>query len=207
MIPEEFFAEALPYALESHASTAVLPSVILAQWAAETGYGGPDWSPRNNPGNVGDPAAGGQTTFPTLQQGVDAYIATMRLGYYAAVRAATTWQAQSYALGQSPWAAAHYVANGVEGGLLIEIIESYDLTRYDSGPPPPPKPPQPTEEYEEMDSVLLPDGTIVSHAVGTNNHYYEITRKAGTQGSPANTTNMEIIDITDAFNNFPLVSP
>ena len=72
--PAAFWSEALPWARTAAADTGLFVSLVLAQWADETEYGGVDWSPRNNPGNIGDPAQGGQTTFPTLQAGVNAYI-------------------------------------------------------------------------------------------------------------------------------------
>lgn len=133
MTPDEFFAEALPWAQQAHPQTNVLVSVILAQWADETGYGGPDWSPNNNPGNVGSYDNQPVATFPTLQDGVNAYIHTMNLPYYTAVRDATTWQSQATELGKSPWASGHY--GNPPGSDLIAIIDNHDLTKYD-GPPP-----------------------------------------------------------------------
>lgn len=138
MTPSAFWPEALPWAQQAHQQTGVLTSVILAQWAIETAYGGPDWSPRNNPGNVGDTQEGGQVDYPTLAAGVAAYVRTMELGYYDAVRAATTWQAQALALGESPWASAHYAsAGGGPGSALVWVIETYDLTQYDAPAPAP----------------------------------------------------------------------
>lgn len=67
--------------------------------------------------------------------------------------------------------------------------------------------PQPTEkDYTIMDSVVLADGTIVSHAVTPQGHYLEITRKAGTAGQ-SNTADFSIIDVTDLYNGFPIVAP
>ncbi len=67
--------------------------------------------------------------------------------------------------------------------------------------PPPPS----TKEYEIMDAVIAPNGDIVSHAVTPQGHYLEITRYAGSQGTPAN-NRMSIIDITAAYPQF-VVSP
>lgn len=137
MTPAEFFAEALPWAEKAHAATGVLPSVILAQWADETGFGGVDWSPNNNPGNVGSYDGQPVASFPSLEAGVAAYIETMKLGYYQAVRTAPTWRAQCYALGESPWASGRYcAAGGVPGADLIEIVSSHGLTSYDAPPAP-----------------------------------------------------------------------
>lgn len=189
-----FFTDGLGYARQAHQATGVLTSVILAQWANETAFGGPDWSVYHNPGNVGDPSAGGQTTYPSLEIGTDAYIQTMNLGYYVHVRQALGWKEQATELGLSPWAASHY---GSPPGIdLISIIEQYGLTVYD-GPQPAPKPP-PLKELDEMDSVVTPNGDIVSHAVGTNGHYYEIRRQAGFQGLPA-TAGVSIIDMTAQY--------
>lgn len=131
-----FFQEALPWARTAHAQTGVLTSVILAQWAAETGYGGPDWSVDHNPGNVGSFTGQPVNSFPTLAAGVQAYIQTMKLGYYAGVRSAVGYVAQCVALGNSPWAAAHYNDGNGPGSLLVAIVNQYNLTQYDSTPIP-----------------------------------------------------------------------
>ena len=65
---------------------------------------------------------------------------------------------------------------------------------------PSPAPPIP-EEYEEMSSVVLDDGTIVSYVVNMSGHLIEITRHAGTAGVPASGQNMSVLDLTDAFPN------
>ena len=52
-----------------------------------------------------------------------------------------------------------------------------------------------------MDSVVAPNGDIVSHAVTPAGHYLEITRKAGNQGTVA-TQELEIIDITAQYPEF-----
>ena len=59
-----------------------------------------------------------------------------------------------------------------------------------------------------MDSVALPDGTIVSHAVGAPGtpiagHYLEITRKVNDEGLPAQ-DGLSIIDITAEYAGFPV---
>lgn len=136
MIPAAFIAAALPFALQAHAATDVHPSVILAQWADENGFVWPP--PFNNPGNVGDTSHGGQQGYPSIAAGVAAYIQTMNLGYYNAVRAPGSAVEQATALGRSPWAAGHY--GSPPGSNLVALISQYDLTRYD-GPPAPPAPP------------------------------------------------------------------
>ena len=137
-----FWPIALPWAREAHAATGVDVSVILSQWAIETGYGGQDWlPPRNNPGNVGNFSAGGQLNYPTLAAGVQGYIQCMMQGYYTGVRNAVGWYAQSLALGQSPWAGGRYELPGsFPGSELIWVIQNYNLTQYDAGGPTPPPP-------------------------------------------------------------------
>lgn len=192
-----FWDEALPYAQQAHSQTGVLTSVILAQWANETAYGGPDWSVFHNPGNVGDPVAGGQMVYPTLQAGVDAYISTMLLSYYDAVRAATTWQAQASALGRSPWAASHY--GSPPGEDLVQIIIANDLTQYDGPTPPAPLPPLPLPILEETMSLeMLPNGTAVISAVGAGsraNHLLVFTLTPTNPASPG----YNVIDVTDGI--------
>jgi hypothetical protein len=119
--------------------------VVLAQWDVE----GKGWPPAfNNPGDVGDPANAGQTSYPSIQAGVDAYVRTMMLSYYSGVRSAVGYVAQSQALGKSPWAAGHY--GNPPGSDLISIIQTNSLTQYDVLPPAP-TPPSP-QEAEEMTS-------------------------------------------------------
>jgi hypothetical protein len=128
----DFFTSALPYATLALSRTNVLTSVILAQWADETGY---NWPPRyNNPGNVGDPSYGGQTGYPTIEIGVEAYIQTLLLPYYIHVRTGTTDLQQCVALGQSPWAASHYNDGSGPGTVLVAIINENNLTRFDQPP-------------------------------------------------------------------------
>ena len=153
-----FFDEALPYAEEAHARTGVLVSVILAQWADETAYGGPDWSVHHNPGNVGSFDNQPVASFPTLSAGTDAYVQTMNNGLYNAVKHAVGWQAQCVALGRSPWASAHYNAKaydaGVRGAALLvnagidleQIVASNNLIHYDAPSPAPPPVPNPLEK-------------------------------------------------------------
>jgi flagellum-specific peptidoglycan hydrolase FlgJ len=144
--PASFWSMALEWAKQASAATNVSISVILAQWAIETGYGGADWQPpRNNPGNVGNFTAGGQNNFPTLAAGVQGYIQCMLQGYYNAVRTGpANWYNECLALGQSPWAGAHYALPGsFPGSELIWVINNYNLTQYDAGGPTPAPSPTP----------------------------------------------------------------
>jgi flagellum-specific peptidoglycan hydrolase FlgJ len=161
-----FWAEALPYAKQAHAATGVLTSVILAQWADETGFGGPDWQPpRNNPGNVGNTEEAGQMDYPTLADGVAGYIDTMNLPDYARVRAAQGWEAQALALGQSPWAAGRY--GNPPGSDLIAIIQADDLTQYDAPPQPPTEQENPT-----VTSLVVNNQIHVWAVIGTTAYHW-----------------------------------
>jgi len=155
-----FWDLALPYARQASAATGVHTSVILAQWADETGYRWP--APGNNPGNVGNPQHGGQTNYATLVAGVQAYIHTMMLGYYVHVRAPGTADEQATALGQSPWAASHY--GSPPGSVLLAIIAENGLTAYDGTTPAPPSPPP--EELMGF-ACLISDGLL--HVFGEVN--------------------------------------
>jgi hypothetical protein len=148
-----FFVAALPFAQQAHAQTGLATSVVLAQWADETAYGGYDWSVAHNPGNVGSYDGEPVATFPTLQAGVDAYIWNINTPLYTAVRVAGNWQSQCVALGRSPWASSHYNASGNgPGSDLIRIVDDYNLTQYDAAPvTPKPSPPPQLEE----DAMLM----------------------------------------------------
>jgi hypothetical protein len=109
-------------------------SVVLAQWAEEQGY---RWPPMyNNPGNVGDPVSAGQQGYPTIADGVNAYVDTLKLDYYVKVLAQRSPDAQCYALGESPWAASQYDGEGPPPGEdLVKIINDFNLTQWDAAPP------------------------------------------------------------------------
>ena len=157
--PATFWPEALQYARQVHAATGVLTSVLLAQTAIETGYGGPDWSVSKNPANVGSFDGQPVNSFASLQAGTNAWIQTLELGYYNAVRSAVGYVNQSVALGNSPWASAHYrLPGGANGSELIYVIEHYNLTQYDGAAPQPtpvPVPPAPT--YSQESNMLTKD--------------------------------------------------
>ena len=179
-----FFADALPYAQQAHAATDVDTSVILAQWADEQGY---DWPPLyNNPGNVGDPYAAGQQSYATVEAGVEAYISTMLLGYYVSVREAVGADAQCYALGQSPWAGGQYMANGVPGEVLVELINEFNLTQYDGPTPTPtPTPPVPAPPQWLVKEVAGKFGNlnapiVAGLATATGNGYTLVGADGGT---------------------------
>jgi hypothetical protein len=127
--------EVLPYAQVGKQDTGVLVSVILAQWADETAWGTSVAYLEGN--NLAGVSPGGVIArYPDLNAGLTAWVQTMTLGYYAAVRAAQGWNAQALALGASPWAAGHYQLPGqAEGSALVAIIADNSLWLYD-GPAP-----------------------------------------------------------------------
>ena len=134
-----FFTDYLADAQNASSQCGVLVSVILAQWADETSYGGSDVFVNGN-NYAGVSVGGGVNTFPTKAAGLDAYIQTLNLSYYDPVRQASGWQAQCVALGASPWAASKYDANDYYAGLplnpgvdLLSIVQGNNLTQFDVG--------------------------------------------------------------------------
>src|SRR6185437_8443399 len=160
--PATFWPEVLPYAEQAHAGTGVLISVLMAQAAIETGYGGFDWSVAHNPGNVGSFDGNPVNTFPTLEAGTEAWIQTLNLGYYRFVRSAVGYVNQSIALGQSPWASAHYrLPGGSDGSELIYVVQHYDLTQYDGAQPTPPPGPAPSPPYVPTNNPVPSGGVFM----------------------------------------------
>lgn len=89
----------------------------------------------------------------------------------------------------------------------VESIYSYLQPPYASAKPGPPPPAPRLQELDEMDSTTAPNGDIISHAMGapgtaSAGHYFEITRKAGTQGQPPTPQNISIIDMTATWSFF-----
>lgn len=71
---------------------------------------------------------------------------------------------------------------------------------------PPPPPPNPIPEgAEEMDSVVAPNGDIVSHYRTPQNHLLEVTRKSGQQGSGTTNGTIQVDDITAQWPQFEVV--
>lgn len=133
-----FLNAVLPYAQEGHARTGVLVSVILAQWADETGWGTSEaWVTGHNPAGISP--GGVIASYPDIAAGVQAWWETMLEAFYDPVRAARGWQAQASALGDSPWAAGHYELDGIKGAALLSIITHNSLWLYDQAPQPQPE--------------------------------------------------------------------
>jgi hypothetical protein len=139
---QDFINEVLGYAQRGKAATGVLVSVILAQWACETGWGSSDFfSQGHNPAGI---SPGGQVAaYPSLDAGTDAWIQTMDLSYYDGVRGAGGWNAQCVALGQSPWAGSHYDNGNGPGSILLDLVKENSLWTYDAPAPSPGPGPQP----------------------------------------------------------------
>lgn len=134
-----FFSEVAVDAQTASAATGVLPSVILAQWADETGYGTSSAFLSGN--NYAGVSPGGSVgSYPSKRDGLSAYISALNQHYYDPVRLAKGSNAQAIALGQSPWAGSHYDYADYSAGLplrpgvdLVTIIQTNNLTTYDTG--------------------------------------------------------------------------
>ncbi len=140
-----FITNHVAQAARAAAETGLWTSVVLAQWADETAWG---TSPAFVFGcNFAGVSPGGKiATYPSESAGLAAYVETMNLPFYDAVRIAKSEGArvQALALGYSPWAAGHYEAvGGGAGSALVAIIDSLNLTAYDGAEsslnPQPPK--------------------------------------------------------------------
>ncbi len=181
-----FWPEALPWAQQVHSRLPELfISFMLAQWAAETGYGGFDWSVAHNPGNVGSFDGQPVNQFPSLQVGVDAYVQTITNGLYGGCLAALSPDAQCYGIGNSPWASGHYEASGPPPGEdLVKIIAEFNLTQFDAlrPPPPPPPAPQPPQILKPISGKvgMLNAPIVCICRTPTGNGYWEIGADGGT---------------------------
>ncbi len=122
MTPAQFAATYGPTARVVSNGTGIDNVVLMAQWANETAWGTAVFG--NNLGNI----RCSPTTFcryATLDDFASACIATFHNGFYNAVLAATTAEAQLAALVASPWSSNHY------GGNLhpfYDPLEAYELT-------------------------------------------------------------------------------
>ena len=122
MTPVEFAAAYRPTAEIVGGGTGIDDVVLLAQWANETAWG--TVVVGNNLGNIRCSA----TTFcqyASLDDFATGCIATFHNGFYSAVLAATTPEAQLAALVASPWSGSHY------GGTLhpfYDPLEAYEMT-------------------------------------------------------------------------------
>lgn len=118
-----FFTTAAPYAKSGQSRVVgMYGATPLVQWAVETGYnisGSPPGS--NNLAGIEEYNNVTVHGFATIGDFVNAWTQTIEGPLYAAVREAKSIEAQLLALGQSPWAAGHYAADGIDGELLVEV--------------------------------------------------------------------------------------
>lgn len=129
MSPRSFFDQVAADARMASSRTGVPVSVILAQWAIETGYGtSRAWLKGNNYAGV---SPGGRLAdYPTRTDGLAAYIATLQHRRYDPIRHTSSAHGAAVALGQSPWAESHY---GGDGRQLIQVMDQWGLSQYDTG--------------------------------------------------------------------------
>ena len=122
MTPAQFAAAYNDTARAVGSGTGLDNVVLLAQWANETAWG--TVVRGNNLGNI----RCSPTTFcryASLADFATACIATFHNGFYNAVLAATTAEAQLAAIVASPWSSGHY------GGNLhpyYDPLEAYEMT-------------------------------------------------------------------------------
>lgn len=148
MTPEAFVRSYRHYAEIAARGTGLSRWTILAQWAAETGWGESRLARQgNNLAGITGIRGGKRVflTYPSLDAFVAAYIATMRNGYYGRVLASANQpiEKQLLALGNSPWAAGHYRTGGQNGGLLLSVWQRIErLVPKPTEQPEEPKPPE-----------------------------------------------------------------
>ncbi len=122
MTPAQFAATYRPTARTVSEGTGIDDVVLLAQWANETAWGTVVIG--NNLGNIRcSPTS--FCRYPSLAAFATDCIATFHNGFYNAVLAATTPEAQLAALVASPWSSGHY------GGNLhpfYDPLEAYEMT-------------------------------------------------------------------------------
>jgi flagellum-specific peptidoglycan hydrolase FlgJ len=131
---QRFIDQVLPLAQSAAAQTGLPVSVVLAQWASESGWGRNEGARRNNLGCI--MGREGMRTYPDLNAFVQDYVRVLWLGFYDEVRslaaAGADADAVAAALGQSPYAEDHYRdGRHPPGWLLQRVIADFDLTSYD----------------------------------------------------------------------------
>ena len=121
----DFFKAYAHMAEEAARDAGILPETVLVQWAIESDFAQSEATKQNNLAGIS--RNGHVLAFANPSAFLIAYGSTMRLGWYAAVRDATTPEAQMSALGASPWASSHYAEpGGAPGSSLIAIYQQYE---------------------------------------------------------------------------------
>jgi flagellum-specific peptidoglycan hydrolase FlgJ len=156
-----FYNKMLPYAQKASNALNIPVSVILGQWAIESGHGtSPLAIGSNNFAGIthvsssiaiGTSETGKFAKYKDYNQFTEDYIRVMKLGYYDKVRNALGVQETATELGKSPYAGSHY--GSTPGGDLLKIISTYGLTKYDTGmvtPSPTPTPTTPVLSYNDI---------------------------------------------------------
>ena len=120
-----FANEMKPWAQMASQQTGLDPSVILAQWGNETGWGTSyQWTRNFNPAGIGitSDAVTGEG-YGSIAGGVKAYIDFFNgNSRYQAVKDANGAEAQAIALGNSGWAAGKYDNGSGPGSDLMATI-------------------------------------------------------------------------------------
>jgi flagellum-specific peptidoglycan hydrolase FlgJ len=138
MAKADFFTKMLPYAKAASDKLNIPVSVILAQWANESGFGTSSLAQRaGNYAGITHTGysidAGASGAYADYKNNMDMFIKdytrVMNLSYYKDVRAAVSVDDTITALSKSPYAESGY--NG--GKSLLSIIKQYGLTKYDNG--------------------------------------------------------------------------
>jgi flagellum-specific peptidoglycan hydrolase FlgJ len=131
----KWFESVFPLAERVRQSTGVFPSVTLAHWALETGYGtSSSYTEGNNIGGikyVGQSQASGElyghAKYDTIDQAVDDYIRVMQLGYLSLYRSAASPEDAIHLMDESP-----YAEDPQQGAKLLSIFNTYGLRGYDT---------------------------------------------------------------------------
>lgn len=137
----DFFARFSPLAAQASQGTGLPVSVILAQWALETGYGQSALAQKNNLGGIkftGNPgsyeADGGHAGYESVNAFLADYKRVVHLPFYQHVREAAAAGAEAVAMAWDnnvPAGTPRYAEDTQYSEKLLGILREYDLTRYD----------------------------------------------------------------------------
>lgn len=135
---QAFLDMALPHALRAAQATGLPVSVVLAQWALESGWGRTQIARELH--NLGAITMSGQPpryrSYQSLEAFTDDWIRLLMLPLYQQVRTAATAggsrEEVAEELGRSPYAESHYAEAGhTPGWTLVRIIRDSRLAEYD----------------------------------------------------------------------------